>query len=474
VVRDPRACFAILVLSFLTALTGCGGLGHSPNGGGTTSPPTPNAPSASLSASATSIAPGGSTTLTWNVTNATTASISPGIGVVPLTGSKQVTPTATTTYVITASGAGGSATANVTVTVSQPQPGPAPTVKLSANPTTITAGQFTTLTWTTTNATSVSLSPTVPSEDSQPLPLNGNTTVVPKSTTTYTMTATGSGGSATATVTVTVNQPAPTIKFSASPDTIITGQKSTLSWTTTNATSLTIDNNIGTVDAASGTKDVTPTTTTTYTATATGPGGTTTAKATVTVAQQLAITLTAQPTSIGSGQASTLTWSSQGAASVTIDQGIGNVPQQGTQQVKPAQTTTYTATAKDAAGTTKTATATVTVVTNPGNLGAIKHIIFILQENRSFDNYFGLLGAYRASKGLPSDIDGMDLNAVQLDQQGAAVRPYHQVTQCVENTSPSWNPSWYAYDNGAMDNFIRAKDDPTSTDPEYHRWRLED
>src|SRR6185369_16693763 len=60
------------------------------------------------------------------------------------------------------------------------------------------------------------------------------------------------------------------------------GGSSTLTWTSTNATSLTIDNNVGTV-GTSGTKAVTPAATTTYTITATGPGGSATATATVTV-----------------------------------------------------------------------------------------------------------------------------------------------------------------------------------------------
>src|SRR3989441_2584319 len=32
----------------------------------------------------------------------------------------------------------------------------------------------------------------------------------------------------------------------------------------------------------------------------------------------------------------------------------------------------------------------------------LKHIIYFVQENRSFDNYFGMLGKYRVSKGLPN------------------------------------------------------------------------
>jgi hypothetical protein len=77
----------------------------------------PPAPTVSLSANPASIQPGGSATLTWTSTNATSCTIDQGIGNVPVTGSVAITPSATTTYTITAIGPGGTATANVTVTV---------------------------------------------------------------------------------------------------------------------------------------------------------------------------------------------------------------------------------------------------------------------------------------------------------------------------------------------------------------------
>ena len=56
-----------------------------------------------------------------------------------------------------------------------------------------------------------------------------------------------------------------------------------MTWNTTNATTVTINQGIGTV-AASGTRSVAPTATTTYTLTATNAAGSVTATATVTVA----------------------------------------------------------------------------------------------------------------------------------------------------------------------------------------------
>jgi phospholipase C len=39
----------------------------------------------------------------------------------------------------------------------------------------------------------------------------------------------------------------------------------------------------------------------------------------------------------------------------------------------------------------------------------------------------------------------------------------------VENTSPSWNPSWFSYDGGKMDNFVAVEELPSTIDPHYHR-----
>ena len=73
------------------------------------------APIVSISAASASIPLGASTSLTWSVAGATAASIDQGIGSVPLQGTATVSPTATTTYSLTASGTGGTAGAKVTV-----------------------------------------------------------------------------------------------------------------------------------------------------------------------------------------------------------------------------------------------------------------------------------------------------------------------------------------------------------------------
>ena len=70
--------------------------------------------------------------------------------------------------------------------------------------------------------------------------------------------------------------------FLANPTSITVGESSNLSWSVTDATSVTIDNGVGSV-ALTGTTAVNPTTTTTYTLTATNVAGSVTGSVTVTV-----------------------------------------------------------------------------------------------------------------------------------------------------------------------------------------------
>ena len=72
--------------------------------------------------------------------------------------------------------------------------------------------------------------------------------------------------------------------FVAEPSTIQRGQSSTLRWSVSNATAVSVDQGIGTVQS-SGTRRVFPSSTTTYRLTAKGPGGSASATARVTVTQ---------------------------------------------------------------------------------------------------------------------------------------------------------------------------------------------
>jgi peptidoglycan-associated lipoprotein len=79
-----------------------------------------------------------------------------------------------------------------------------------------------------------------------------------------------------------LNPGRPIATLTAEPSRIEAGETSVLTWRTTNANDVSINNGIGTV-AATGRQSVTPINTTTYTLTANGPNGSTTATATVTI-----------------------------------------------------------------------------------------------------------------------------------------------------------------------------------------------
>jgi len=92
-------------------------------------PPPPTAPPArptvNLQASSTFVQRSQAVTLTWSSTNATSLTLSPGIGNVAAQGTQSVTPQDSITYTLTATGPGGSADSSVHITISAPPP-PAP------------------------------------------------------------------------------------------------------------------------------------------------------------------------------------------------------------------------------------------------------------------------------------------------------------------------------------------------------------
>ena len=88
-----------------------------------------------FTASSESVQIGQAVTLKWQVTNATEVSINSGIGKVQLKGSKQLKPTETTTYTLTAVGEGGTQTEAVSVEVTA-----APVIEARVNLTGVTFG----------------------------------------------------------------------------------------------------------------------------------------------------------------------------------------------------------------------------------------------------------------------------------------------------------------------------------------------
>ena len=322
-----------------------------------------NAQVATFNANPATIQSGQSSTLNWTLNNATSATISPGVGAVdPRTGSVSVSPTQTTTYTLTANGASGSTTAQVTVTVTN-QAGNPQIVRFEGSPLNIQPGQQSTLSWTTTGASAVSIS------GIGTVAPNGSTTVTPAQTTTYILTAsTADGKSVTApiTITVTVGQIPQIVTFVATPSTIDPGTSTKLCWQISNATSISIAPGVGSNLNANDCATVSPTQTTTYTLTATNSAGQIQANATVNVGQVRILSFTSNPTfSPSSGTAVTLSWQTANATSVVI---VGNdlspqsnLPANGDINVYPLGNAIYTLTAYGPGGQTVSVTISVYV-----------------------------------------------------------------------------------------------------------------
>ncbi len=310
---------------------------------------------------------GGNTTLTWATTNATSVKLD-GVAVA-VDGSKTVAVTATKTYTLTVANASGTDTCTAHVTVATPTPLPT-CDSFTATPTSLpVGGGNVTLAWQTTNATSVKLDGTAVSVD-------GSKVVNVTATKTFTLTVEGTNGSdsCTAHVTVATTTPLPTCdSFTANPTSLpIGGGNTTLTWATTNATSVKLD---GVAVAVDGSKTVAVTATKTFTLTVDGTNGTDSCTATVTVATDNGSApscdaFSASPTSlpIGGGN-TTLTWATTNADTVSIDNGIGEVAADGSKVVSVTSSKTFTLTVSNAYGT-NTCTAKVTVATYSGGGGS--------------------------------------------------------------------------------------------------------
>jgi peptidoglycan-associated lipoprotein len=115
-----RNCILTSAIVFVALIAVSGCKKKQPLPPAETAPPaTAPAPTAQLTATPTVISAGDQVQLTWHTTDATSISID-GIGDVPSSGVKTVTPTESITYHLVARGEGGSADASARVTVNAP------------------------------------------------------------------------------------------------------------------------------------------------------------------------------------------------------------------------------------------------------------------------------------------------------------------------------------------------------------------
>ncbi|HKO14043.1 MAG TPA: alkaline phosphatase family protein, partial [Acidobacteriaceae bacterium] len=130
------------------------------------------------------------------------------------------------------------------------------------------------------------------------------------------------------------------------------------------------------------------------------------------------------------------------------------------------------------------ANATVTATFNAAGISSINHIVYLVQENRSFDNYFGALRQYWQLNGYADEsFDGLPqfnpssgtapLYGPPPTNPGCdptspppadctfdtanPVTSYHLLTECTENTSPSWNESHVDWNYGDQLGLYPAK-----------------
>ena len=187
--RRSHIYFALAGAALL--LAACGG-----SKGGS---PSMTAPTTSLRAAPTSIASGGSSTLTWSSTNATSCAASGAWSGAKATSGTQSTGAITmpSSYSLTCTGTGGTSVAS-TVMVNI-----IPIATLVASPSVIASGGTSTLTWSSTNATSCTASGAGAGWSGAKATSGTQSTGALTATTSYSLSCSGAGGTSSV-VTATV------------------------------------------------------------------------------------------------------------------------------------------------------------------------------------------------------------------------------------------------------------------------------
>jgi phospholipase C len=109
-------------------------------------------------------------------------------------------------------------------------------------------------------------------------------------------------------------------------------------------------------------------------------------------------------------------------------------------------------------------TQAVAAVPKRGKLKDIEHVVFLMQENRSFDHYFGTLAGVRGFG---------DKHArrvfFQKDGAGNTIHPFRLGQhECFPDLTHDWGPQHQSWDGGKLDGFLRAHEasDPSGVGPE--------
>ena len=87
-----------------------------------------------------------------------------------------------------------------------------------------------------------------------------------------------------------------------------------------------------------------------------------------------------------------------------------------------------------------------TTVTTTAGLNKIEHFVFIMQENRSFDSYFG---TYPGADGIPQNVSLID------PWDGSVVKPYHDTNNDNFDGPHGWENAQADINGGKMDGFLK-------------------
>jgi phospholipase C len=116
-------------------------------------------------------------------------------------------------------------------------------------------------------------------------------------------------------------------------------------------------------------------------------------------------------------------------------------------RASPASQSTSTAAAAEGFSTTTTPAAP------PSGIAKIRHVVIIMQENRSFDSYFG---TYPGADGIPMK-DGRPAVCVPDPRSGACVRPYHDRHDRNLGGPHGAGSATADIDGGKMDGFVQQQ-----------------
>src|SRR5215469_5927212 len=103
-----------------------------------------------------------------------------------------------------------------------------------------------------------------------------------------------------------------------------------------------------------------------------------------------------------------------------------------------------------ACGGSSTSANTSSATNQPGDIHKIKHIVVIMQENRSFDSYFG---TYPDAAGIPMK-NGVSTVCVPEPKTNQCVKPYHDPNDLNHGGPHGQIDATNDIDVGKMDGFI--------------------